>query len=224
MQSIRTALAALALTAVCLPVWSAPCGGTYPVGEPLSTSDVSLAGAASDACYGIISGNINNNTAANTALGGYAPIGAGWTTSFLSTDGALLTDWLGLRFGLSITGAGTTMGDYTITATDLPGPPDLPTNIDLLVAVKAGNQWAAYFFDEQAIGINPVTGMWSVKFDNDPNPPFANLSHLMVLFRESSTPFCSTPSNCTRTVPEPTPLALLGLLLLAPIFMRRRTR
>ncbi len=202
---------------------AAPCTGSYPVNEPLSTTDVTLSGNAADLCHGIISGNVNGPGSANTALGSTA-IGGGWSSSFISSDGQLSTDWFGLRFTLSITGAGTTLGDYTLTVTDLPGLPDLPTNVDILVALKAGRQWTAYLFDDERVTVDSKTGTWEVKFDNDPNPPFSALSHFALFVREGVTPTCTeAPGNCPRTVPEPSPLALLGLLLLAPL-ARRRSR
>jgi len=199
---------------------AAPCTGTYPATEPLATTDVTLSGQASDACHGVIDGNVNAPSDANAALAGTA-LGAGWSSSFINSSGSLSTDWLGLRFTLAVSGSGTTLGSYTLTVSDLPGLPDLPTYVDLLVAVKAGRQWAAYLFDEELINIDAKTGTWSVKFDNDPNPPFAALSHLGLFIRTGQTPteVCLT---CPRTVPEPSPLLLLGVLLVAPWLRRRR--
>lgn len=200
---------------------AAPCTGTYPVNEPLATTDVTLSGQASDACHGVIDGNVSAPSDANSALAGTA-VGDGWSSSFINSNGSLSTDWLGLRFTLAVTGSGSTLGSYTLTVSDLPGPPDLPTFVDLLVAVKAGRQWAAYLFDDELINIDPKTGTWAVKFDNDPNPPFASLSHLGLFIRAGKTPpeeFCVT---CPRTVPEPNPLLLFaGVLLLAPLMRRR---
>lgn len=65
-----------------------------------------------------------------------------------------------------------------------------------------------------------ISGTWQL---TGTNAALNGLSDIYLLARDGGT-FCTNPGACPRTVPEPSPLALFGLLLLAPLFVRRRAR
>lgn len=77
--------------------------------------------------------------------------------------------------------------------------------------------------DSFIIELGPVdtAGTWKL---TGTNAKLTGLSNIYLLGRDRST-FCVNPGACPRnTVPEPSPLALLGLLLLIPLIGRRRSR
>lgn len=240
--SLRKTVALLGLVAgpfVTLPVLAAPCG------TGLDTSNFSLRGSASDVCHGPMPGNPNTLGDFNAALGGVAGIGGDWQV-FLSSPagGSVSTDWNGFRFSFlaeAVAGPSPATGNFWFQVTDLsPGtPPEYPISFDLLVAPKAGNQWASYLFgDEQFLADGTGEMMWRIVFNNNnsPNGTPAGLSHMNFLLRgfEGSEcgVGCEPPGDepcgnacvpINQSVPEPSTLATM-LLALAMLAYRRRRR
>jgi hypothetical protein len=178
----------------------------------LDESDVTFRSANANDCYGVVSGNIGVSGAAsgwtvNTLNGGL--FGGGWE-AFLKDDGAVgtLNNYLGVNWTLDA--PQTTGGNWTLTLQD-PAPVNLPLTVDMLVVLKAGNQWASYLFNGQTFalaGSNP--GTFAISFLNN-GGRIPALSGMSLFLRQAAT-----------QVPEPATLTLLGLGLLAFSFHQRR--
>ncbi len=228
-----TVVAAIAFSSV---AQAAACG----IG--LNTTDFTFRGANSDACAGPFGGNPNSLADFNTALNGVSVIGGGWE-KFLTTDGALSVDWNGFRFSFlpaPVIGPSPASGDFWLTVNDLsPGtPPEYPITFDLLLAPKAGNQWAAYLFEDEQFTLNGQgAGTWLISFNNNnsPNDQPAGLSHMNFLLRDFHGSECAgnceppTEEPCRQnceppgsSVPEPGSFSLLMLAMIGLAVARRR--
>lgn len=178
----------------------------------LDETDVTFRSANAADCFGVVSGNLGVSGAAsgwtvNTLNGGL--FGGGWE-AFVKDDGAVgtLNNYLGVNWTLDA--PQTTSGNWTLTLQD-PAPVNLPLTVDMLVVLKAGNQWASYLFNAQTFvltGSNP--GTFAISFLSN-GGQIPALSGMSLFFRQAAT-----------QVPEPATLTLLGLGLLAFSFIQRR--
>lgn len=218
-------------------------------GIGLSTSDFTFRGADADDCAGPFSGNPNSLADFNSALGAVAGIGGGWGVWTSSASFDFSIDWNGFRFSFlpeAVVGPSPSTGSFWLMVTDLsPGtPPDYPITVDLLLAPKAGNQWAAYVFDDLEFTLDSSgLGIWLIAFNNNnsPNAPPAGLSHMNFLLRDlrggDCLQDCGPPEepgpgdeptceqNCEgQTVGEPATLALLVLGAAGIAGLRRRRK
>jgi len=100
---------------------------------------------------------------------------------------------------------------------------DNPINGPFVIAVKGGNSYAAYYFDNTfsnvlgflftTAGLAPVGGG---------NPP--NLSHMSLYMPQGGDNGNGGGSGTGDPIPEPATLAVLGLLLVILVVLHRRVR
>lgn len=178
--------------------------------EGIATGNVTFEGAVADDCYGVAAGNISQKNGA-ARLNGMA-WGTGWT--YLDATDASSAVLMGLRFEVTATPGVT--GSWTLTGVDTNGGAALnfPASLDFAVALKAGNEFALWGFDNVVVD-GWDSGTFSIVFTNT-GASSANLSHLVVFGRESG-------QGSISAVPEPQTYAMLlaGLGLLGFAARRR---
>jgi MYXO-CTERM domain-containing protein len=220
-------IAASALIAFGGAAHAAACGTA-----PMDTSDVTYsvngpaAGPYTNAtdCDGPIDGNIQPSDTV-TQFGG------NWQYADANDANSGTATLFGGGFTFTLTAPnGDPSGAWTLTATDNNGvgvPPDFPLVLDFVVALKASDTYALYYFNDVTFD-GSGGGAWEVQFAfaGGKTPDLTNpqdLSHLTVFTREgSSTSSQSSQSSLTVSEPGSSSLALMGLGLLAGSFVLRR--
>lgn len=185
------------------PASAAPCGTT----PGLTTEEVTFRGSASDNCAGVFLGNINPQDFPVSI----PEFGAGSFVGPLGEGGTFTID--GITFELAVDAVGQTSGDWTLTFTS---DPSITHSLDLAVFLKASDRYAAYFFDDEVFTTNGSgEGTFHISFLNNGGQTPA-LSHLDIGFREGDG-VC-----CTREVPAPNTVLLLGTGILGAVGILRR--
>jgi hypothetical protein len=193
------------------------CSAAGAHADGLDVSDVtySITGMAPfvDAtdCYGVVVDNIQTSTNLNGIWG------IGWQYGDASNETPGTVSLFGGSFTFTLGNMGNaTSGTYVLTGIDQNGAaePNFPFAIDFIIALKAGNSYALYYFDD-AIFDGSGGGGWEIVFNLNPAGNPNALSHGIVFLREG------TP---TRRVPEPVTLSLLGVGLMTIAALRRRRK
>lgn len=180
-KSVFTAVLALGALAV-LPAHAGTyCGASLSNAAGLSKDDMSFNGLAASDCYGI--GAINDSAAAiNGLMAWQDPVGDWALLAKTDPDSSVGTNTLsGIDFTLSASGG--TSGTWTLSAFDTNGPAyaNLPLYMDFVAVLKAGNGYAAYFFDDVTVG-GSNDGTWTIAFTNK-GGQIPDLSHLSLYTR-----------------------------------------
>jgi hypothetical protein len=178
--------------------------------EGISQSDVKVNGVSADDCFGVVDGNITGGGkfAGAPVLNGM-DWGTGWT--YLDSPGASTVNFMDVTFVTEVT-AGSS-GTWTLTGEDIVAGA-LPIAIDLVVGLKAGNEYALWGFDN--VLFNGATGgTFSIAFTNNGGNHPA-LSHMILFAREAG-------GGSITAVPEADTWAmLLAGLGLVGFAVRRR--
>jgi hypothetical protein len=216
-MNVKTLFGALALTG--FAVFSAPAMAATGdcTGSAHGTSkvtDVFLDGAASDGCI------VAHFNPQGQGIG--SEFGGGWTTvaklTTASSGHPAVTEDI-FTFGSGANAVKYTV-DYTKDATTKAGTftvkVDKAVTVDLVLAIHAGANNGAFFFDDQILSKTPVNaGTWQIKWVNG-GGNIAALSNITLFARNQTV--------TTTPVPEPETYAMLlgGLGLIGFAARRRR--
>lgn len=204
LRVFKSALCAAGLVAALAPAssFAAACTGSN-VGTA-DTTDVTFAGAASDAC--VISG-VNPQSGPNGDTSGFdGTFGTGWSLLAKLVGSAGSASLGGVNFDWTFAQTTTTLGTWTLTA-------DQNVDLDLVFAIHASNRSGAFLFDDESLLASQVNdGTWKIEWlNNGGNVP--DFSNATLFARDITTP-----------VPEPETFALMlaGLGMMG--FMARRRK
>jgi len=147
--------------------------------EGIAAGNVTFEGASANDCYGVVTGNINGNNGAAFLNG--LNWGTGWT--YLDATNSPGATFMGLEFKVAATRGAT--GSWTLAAVDTNGGAalNLPASLDFAVALKAGNEYAVWGFDNVVVD-GSDNGFFSIVLTNEGGKT-PDLSHLIVFGRES---------------------------------------
>ncbi len=189
---LGNACAALMFSAACLVAGAAGAAPSSSCGSGLQLSDFTFRGSDADSCAGPFALNANDLDDFNAALGD-AGLGSGWQVFSKTNPGSAFSfDWNGFRFSFlpgAVIGPGPASGDYWLTVSDLSPSevPQYPIRFDMLLAPKAGSQWAGYLFEDLLFELDQTgAGTWLISFNNNnsSNDKPAPLTHMYFLLRD----------------------------------------
>lgn len=197
---------ALAGKPVPTPTPAAGYCSTNSATEGITTGDVKYKGSNAADCYGVVtSSNINGASDLNT-------LGLTWGSDWTYLDGSDSNSGTYKSLQFTVTTSIGTTGSWLLTATDgnTSTGINLPAKLDLAVALKAGNEYALWYYNDVAFD-GSDGGSWSVQFTNGGGQHPA-LSHIMVFGRDGQ----------TAPVPVPAAAWLLGSGLIGLAGIGRR--
>lgn len=189
------------------PISSSP---SYCPGADIGVGDVTYGSSDANACYGVVSGNINGAPDINGLN-----LTWGNTWSYLDDSDSSGGPYQGIQFTVTAMTAATETneGTWKLTGVDKNGPTplNLPFTLDLAVALKGGDRYALWYFDNVIFAGN-VNGTWEIEFKNK-GGEHPDLSHIMV--------FGSDAHGIVVPVPAAAWLLGSGLLGLAGLARRK---
>ena len=167
--------------------------------EGIGAGDVTFNGVSASDCFGVVGGNI---TGSGTFDGATVLNGMNWGDGWTYFDG---TGAAGATFqGMTFTAAATpgSSGSWTLAGIDANGvaAPNFPLTLDLVVGLKAGNEYALWGFDNVVVD-GSDGGVFNVAFTNNGGNHPA-LSHLIVFGRDGG-------GGSVSAIPEPDAYAML---------------
>lgn len=220
MISRKTGKLGLAALAVGAAVFS---GGVQaaPVCDGTAASDVSL--TIDPTTYyatqcGLVGYKPSGPVAEATDL--QALLGTGTLTLLDKSDGPSSLGIAGISFEVTANAANNT---WQVTWTDVAGLPNLPIVIDFVVGIAGGAaDYAGYLLDDVLLPILPSsgTGTFEIAFTNK-GGQVPNLSHMSLFSAGWRTPD-NGGGGGGGSVPEPAPIALMGLAFAGMAMLRRR--
>jgi|GEM_PF-1636357 len=193
-----------------------------PIATPLipcATSDISFGSSVADQCFGPIDVPTHGNDSASV-------VSAYFDASFdflLKDDVGTSGDGVGRYHDVSfaLSSVSGTYGAWTLGWTDN-NTNKLPMNLDLAVIIKAGDYYDGYLFKDLSFADSPASssGMWNISFLNN-GGEVPNLSHFSLYVHDNG---LVNPNGglVNGSIPEPQPLALVGLGLLVMGGVKRR--
>jgi len=114
------------------------------------------------------------------------------------------------------------VGTWTVTNTDLKHD----ATLDLVMAIHASNASTAFLFDNQFVAAGQkMQGTWAIGWLNNGGniPAFSNVAFFNRDMSLKTTP-STDPGKPANDVPEPGPIALIGLGLATMMLLRKRAR
>lgn len=180
--------------------------------EGITPANVTFNNLAAQDCYGVNSGNITNNNDGVLNDAATSNWGSGWV--YLDSTDASSATYMGISF--TVTETGTSSGTWVLTGTDTNGatPLNFPFAMDFAVALKGGNEYALWAFDDRMVTSGPNNGTFSIVFTNN-GGQIPALSHMTVFGREADGGSVPVPEAETYAMM----LAGLGMI---GFMMRRR--
>jgi len=177
MSSGMLGVASQAHAAPAAPATPGYCSGGTAT-EGIAVGNVTLNSMMANDCYGVVGGNISTAADMN-GLG--LTWGDNW--AYLDSTDASSATWMGLQF--TVTAPTTTGGNWTLTGTDTNGDFDLnfPVALDFAVALKGGNEYALWGFDNVVVD-GTDGGTFTIVFENKGNQ-IPDLSHMTIFGREA---------------------------------------
>lgn len=213
-------LTAIAAGAFLLLVGGASAAPTYcsafdpnPNPDGLFVGEVTLGGANSDDCYGVLE-NVTGNPSTSDVNTAFGSLYGGGDFTLLwkdeSTGGEAGSSLDGFTFDINADNFGTT-GTYSLSWTG----GQVPATFDFVIGLKASTDAALYIFDDELINTTPSSsgGTYEISFTN-PGGQTPALSNITLFGREGN----------GGVVPEPASLGILGIGLIGLGWAVRRRK
>ncbi len=163
------------------------CGASATNADGISKADVTFRSSNADDCFGLHDGNINGASDLNTAV-------ASWGGAFILADATGGSSTLADGINWTLTAVTGTPNTWKL---EYSADPDVTKSYDLALAIKAGNAWSAWLFDDESFSTDGEgDGTWLIHWEASgggvpcaPTGPCTppNLSHMIAFIQPSGT-------------------------------------